>query len=546
MRNILSACIVIFCLAFAGLAHTYASPPQGAVPPAQSYDVSGSTSEEHLEDRSVRLLSDVSAMLEAAGVHGGDYTFRTRRQVAIDLVKLRAWFFRFDITESDLFDPSPSQIDHEFQYLGIGRETARGDRVTLFWDHTCYNPTRELPQDEQNGIHWHELGLSYTTNGMRLGHENDGIEFDSEAEWLNSFNLKASFSKVIVITENDYEYMLKFGIRDDIFRYDRHVFFAQLDLNTIYDNRGASLNPRIEVGDRINLNRYTSMTPFLSYQHFHDWYDLGDGEDFFLAGIRIEGNLGFDREANAGARTEATAGRTERERGGEDKPDQPSEQTGDSSRLPRFHVDGGYASVLGENDYGYSSDVAINLDFLEFQSNILSLDTYAGVLTPPGDLVPDFIQYKAGTSLKTDWGDSLSNTSSRMFYSYSCLYGVDHEDRIRDYSLLGLGLSNDASSLKWGAEVGYYPFTSGYDYWGELLGTASYDFRREGMVPYVGCAGQYLQGNDAVFGYAVETGMRIPGEKGDLRIYVRWQDDFNIFKFGKGRQTLLGLRLLFS
>jgi hypothetical protein len=545
MRNIVSRGIAVFFLGFAGFSSTYASPNGGTGPPAHSHDISGSTREVRPVESPFRILPDVSAMIEAGGVAGGDYDFQTRRQVAIDLLTLHEWFLHFEITETDLFDPSPSQIDHEFQYLRIGRETTRGDRVTLFWDHTCHNPTRELPRDEYNGIHWHEVGVGYETSSMRPGHENDGIEFNSETEWLNAINWDASFSKVAVITDNDYNWMFKLDIRDDIIRSGRHVIFAQLDLNTIYDDRGINLSPRLEIGDRIRLNRNTSLIPFLSYERYRDWYDLEDGEQFFVAGIRMQGNLGVHRDTGIGFREDNDPGTAARKETGSEDPDQQSQQNRNLHWTPRFHVDGGYASVLDSDEYGYNSDVAIDLDLLEWDSNTLSLDTYTGVLTPPGDLVPDFIQHSIGASLKTDWGDFLARSDSRVFYSYSCLYGVDYEHRVRDYSLIGLELTNDVSSWNWGVQVGCYPFTTRYDYWGQLLVSVSYDFRREGLTPYVGCAGQYLPGDDSKFGYEVESGVRIPGDTGDLEIYLRLQDDFDIFKFGTGRQGLVGLRLLF-
>jgi hypothetical protein len=544
MRYIVSAGIAVFVLGFIGPSSTYGSANGQTVPPAHSRDISDGTREEGVKEPFLRILPDASAMIEAAGAAGSDYTFQTRRQVALDLLMLGNWFFHFDITEGDLFDPSPSQIDHEFQYLGIGRETARGDRITLFWDHTCYNPTRELPEDEYNSIHWHEVGLAYETLGMRFGHENDELEFDAESEWLHSIQWKASFSKVGKITDNDYEYMLKLDIRDDIYRYGRHVFYAQLDLDSIYDDRGIQVNPRLEIGDRIRLNRNTRMVPFLSYQRFHDWYDLGEGEEFFLAGVRIEGNIGG--ETDTGDRVKSGSGEPDPESGQEATPDRQSPQDRYLTWTPRLRVDGGYASVVDSDDYGFSSDVAIDLDFLEWNSNTLTLNTFTGVLTPPDDLVPNIIQYAVGASLNTDWGDTVPGSDSRVFYSYSCLYGIDDTHRIRDYSLVGLELSHDASNWNWGARFGVYPATTGYDYWGDVLASVSYDFLREGIIPYVGCAGRYLPGDDSELGYAAETGVRIPGERGVLRIYVRWQDDFNIFKFGRGEQTMIGFRLLFS
>jgi hypothetical protein len=184
---------------------------------------------ENKRDPSVKFLTDVNAAIEAAGVSGGDYNARITRKVQFDVLRIKRWFLHFGFQEESLFDPSPSQLDHELEYLGIGYETARG-RIRFFWDHTCENPSRKLPEEKRNDIHWNELGIGYETTGMMLGHKNDGMEFDSGSEWLNNINWKASLSKIFQSTENDYEWMFKLGIRDDVFRIGNQVFYIHLTL----------------------------------------------------------------------------------------------------------------------------------------------------------------------------------------------------------------------------------------------------------------------------------------------------------------------------
>jgi hypothetical protein len=290
--------------------------------PGVSLEFYKSRQNESKRDFSIRFLTDVNAVIEAAGVYGGDYNARITRKVQFDALRIKGWFLHFGYQEKNLFDPSPSQLNHELEYLGIGYEMAYG-RIKMFWDHTCYNPSRKLPREKRNDIHWNELGIGFETIGLILGHKNHGIEFDSGFEWLNSINWKASLSKIWQRTENEYEWMLKLGGRDDVFRIGNHVFYIQLEVNSTYDDRGIKLNPCVEIGDRIRLNENISLIPFASYEHFQDWYSLGEGEDFFIAGLGLE--MGF----------------------GHKKPDNFSNS--EKLRLswtPRIHVNGGYASLV--------------------------------------------------------------------------------------------------------------------------------------------------------------------------------------------------------
>ena len=140
------------------------------------------------------LLTDVQAGIGVAGASGDDYDLKTSRQVQFDILRLDKWFMHFDIEEISLFDPSPSQMDHTIQYFSAGWQTDTG-RYSFFWDHTCNNPTRNFPEGQSNVIRWNELGVGYETLGMRLGHENDGIDFDSSLQWLNKIDWGISLSR---------------------------------------------------------------------------------------------------------------------------------------------------------------------------------------------------------------------------------------------------------------------------------------------------------------------------------------------------------------
>lgn len=491
--------------------------------PGVSLEFYKSRENENKRNFSIRFLTDVNAAIEAAGVYGGDYNARITRKVQFDALRIKRWFLHFGYREENLFDPSPSQLNHELEYLGIGYEMAYG-RIKLFWDHTCYNPSRKLPGEKRNDIHWNELGIGFETIGMRLGHKNDGIEFDSGFEWLNSINWRASLSKIWQRTKNEYEWMLKLGGRDDVFRIGNHVFYIQLEVNSTYDDRGIKLNPCVEIGDRICLNENISLIPFVSYEHFHDWYRIGEGEEFFFAGLGLEMGLGHEKSDDLSNR----------------------EKLG-ISWTPRIHINGGYASLVANEDYGYSSDVHFDLDLLKLgQNKTFSLITYAGILTLPDDLNPYIVMYKIGPSLEID----LDIFDIRFFYSYSSLYGLTDTGVIRDYHLLASELRNTIPPLwnlnwNWNVQIGGYPSQKNFDFWGDVRGSLGFNFHIKRITPYINCSGHYLLGNSSVFGYAIEAGGKISGESGDFSLYLSFQDDFDVFRFGRGKQTLLGFRCEF-
>ncbi len=467
-------------------------------------------------DGSFRFLTDVSVAIGVASVRGGDYAGEITREFQSDILSVRKWFAHFGVRERSLFDPSPAQFDHELEYLGIGYEMEHG-RIRLFWDHTCYNPSRKLPEEKRNGIHWNELGLGYESTGIRLGNKNDRIRFDPGSEWLNKFNWKASLSKIWMRTENRYEWIFKLDIRDDVVRMGNHVFFIQIGGDAIYDERGMNQNVSLEIGDRIRLNDVTYLIAFASYDHFHDWYRLDDGEDFFSAGISLEMGLGREGSKRFSNR-----------------------QKPKIAWAPRFRVNGGYAKFVDDEEYGYSSDVGIDLEFLRIGHNkTLSLNTYAGMLTLPHDLNPYFVMYRAGPSL----GFALDNLDLSTFHSYSGLYGLEGEGVIRDYHFLGLDLEkDDAGYWDWHFRTGVYPSTKNFDFWGDLEGSLGYEAYAARLTPYIRGSGHYLLGNRSVFGRAVEAGIKIPGKVGSLCLYFRHQDDFDAFRFGRGTRTLVGFR----
>lgn len=487
--------------------------------PGVSSEFNKSRQSESKRDNPISLLTDVSAAIEAAGVSGSDYAASITRKVQFEVLRIRKWFLQFGVREESLLDPSPSQLDHELEYLGIGYKTANG-KIKLFWDHTCHNPSRKLPKKKRNDIHWNELGIGYETTGMMLGHKNDGIKFNAGSDWLNNINWRASLSKIWMRTENEYEWIFKICLRDDVFRMGNQVFYIQLSLNSIYDDRGINLDPCLEIGDRIRLDENIYLTPFVSYKHFHDWYSLGGGEDFFFAGLRLEMGLGHENFNTFSNPEKAKV-----------------------SWAPKFYINGGYANIIDNEDYGHSSDFAIDLDLLKLdQDKTLSLNTYAGILTLPDDLNPYIVIYNIGPSLEID----LDNFDLRIFHSYSCLYGLEDTGVMRDYNLLGLELKNNNSShWNWNAKIGVYPSTKNFDYWGDLHGSLGYSFFKEGITPYINCSGHFLQGSNSVFGHAIEAGAKIPGKAGSCNIYLCLQDDSDVFRFGKGKQKLLGIRFKF-
>jgi hypothetical protein len=213
------------------------------------------------------------------------------------------------------------------------------------------------------------------------------------------------------------------------------------------------------------------------------------------------------------------------------------------SWTPRIHIDGGYAGIVDNEDYGYSSDVAFDVDLLKLgQDKIISLNTYAGILTLPHDLNPYLVQYDIGPSLAIE----LDYFDLRIFHSYCCLYGLKDTGVIRNYNFFALELKNNSSSYwNWNVEIGVYPSTKNFNYWGDLRGNLGFKFPMKRITPYINSSGHYLQGKSSLFGYAIEAGGKIAGGSGDVSLYVSFQDDVDVFRFGKGTQTLLGFRCEF-
>jgi hypothetical protein len=470
------------------------------------------------ERQSLELLMDAHAALEAAGVSGGEYTARTARELYFDAFRVSNFTFHFSIKEKSLFTSSPNQLDHEFTYVGIKHNTPRGN-ITFFWDHTCNNPSRKLPKSEKNGIHWNELGAGYETPGMAIGHRNDGITFNSGSEWLNKINWNISLSKIWMRTENEYEWMGKLIIRYDVFRHERHILYVQAGLSSLYDDRGFNRNYSVETGNRFCWRKEDCLIPFISYEKFHDWYESDRGEDFFLIGLRLEMTLGKDD------RTYPDAG------------------NGKGSWNPEIHITGGYANFIHDDRFGHRSDFSLNLDLLKWDSDKkFTMNTYAGILTLPDDLNPYLVKYEIGPSLSVQ----LHHYELQLFHSYACLYGVDSDSVIRDYHLSGVGLQNQESfPWHWHLKLGGYPASKNFDYWGDLAGSVRYTFIERRISPYILFSGHLLAGNDPEFGYTVEPGIKIHGKAGSFSVYYSRQEDYDIFRYGKGKYTLLGIRFEF-
>ena len=487
----------------------------------------GGAAQEALEidNEEIELLTDVQAGLECAAVFGGDYRFKTRRQVQFDILRLDDLFVHLSVQENSLFGWSPSQFDHSIEYVSIGHETRYG-RIRFFWDHTCHNPSRALPHDQRNTIRWNELGIGYETRGMRLGHKDDGIPFDESAAWLKKIDWGASLSRVWMRHENSYDYMLKLAARHDMLRVRNHVFYVQGDLTAVYDRRGGVYNPAVEIGDRVRLARTASLSPFLAYQRFRDWYALGRGEDLLLAGVRLEMGLGrgtFGSTDRAGYSAMETAPRSPRV---------------DVDEFPRVTIRGGYnVNVHGGKKDCRSSDLNVDVDLLRLDHNkTLAVNTYAGLVTFPGAFGIQSLNYKVGPSV----GVELDTLDLRVFHSYASLHGAEHSGRIKDYHQVGLGVSG-ADRLRWSAQGAVYASTHNYDYWGDVEAGVGYDFHTRGWItPYVRGAVRALLATDEQVGQSLETGLKMGGNEGNFSIYLRWQDDYDTFRFGEGRQMWLG------
>jgi hypothetical protein len=476
----------------------------------------------------IELFTDVHAGIEAAGVHGGEYGFSTSRELQFDIFKYQQWYIHFAIEERNIFEDSPSQLDHTIQYFQAGYETPNG-RIGLFWDHTCNNPTRNIPDTEHNEIRWNEIGLGYETTAMRFGHEYDGLSFNNESEWLNKISWGMSASRVWMRHENDYDYMFKAKVRDDIFRTGNHVFYTQFEMNAINSDRGTEVDTSLEFGDRIRAGKNVRIVPFVSYEHYNNWYGLDDGEDLFRAGIRLEASLGGAKDNEKGC----------------EKIDEPRSERFDRPREQpmRIRINGGYnVNLHGTYKESRSSDLNVDLDVLRIDDDTtFSVNTYAGILTDAGSFDIHNVNYKIGPSLRIERDDYYW----RLFHSYACLYGVDHDGVIRNYNLVGAEIGKE-DKISWRMQGGVYLSNMDFDYDGYLQGMLGYDFYTgEWMAPYVNGYVNHLAGDESESGYAFEGGLRFRGEGGNFVLYLRLEDNFDVFRFGQGEQRWLGFRFEF-
>lgn len=480
------------------------------------------------EQKTFDFLPDVAAMVEVGGyVHNTpDYDLRVRRAIHFDLLRSNNWFVCFQFNERDIFGDGPRQYDHKLEYIGFGKELSGRGRLKLFCDHTCNNPPRKYGLDERfNQIHWTEIGIGFETSGMRLGHRSEG-----------QTNYMVSLSRIRRPTNCDYEWAFRLSLRRDAKAVRDHLFYAQFDLKSIYDGRGLTFSPKLEVGNRIQPSKFgnVSLIQFLSYEYQPDALGVDESEGFSMAGMRLEMALAQDGVEKL---------RTER-----------------ISFIPKLRIEGGY-SYIHDNKYVQSSDVRICTDCFEWAGKTISANTYVGMLTRSKFGNPYQVKYEIGPSLRFE----MDRKELWLNLAYASIYDVDTEESKRSYGRLDIELGNDKDSpLSWRIAPGLYLYTHHFDYWGDLAGSVRWDILSrfigtksseqskrpilEGRkaIPYLGIDAHYLIGGDSNLGLAGEAGIIFQGGAGKFIFYLRWQDDIDPFRYGDdARQTMTGVRVEF-
>jgi hypothetical protein len=365
-----------------------------------------------------------------------------------------------------------------------------------------------------------------------------------EDELPGRISWKLSASRMFLTSKNKYEWTGEAKLRiNSPTRPGGPYLSAGLDW--IYDERGFVVNPGAEVGYQVFLGSGFFSTAFLRWERVHDAdVYLGRMEDFVFFGFEI-GRMIPCTETG----------------------EEPCNGSGRGIGEMQIHATGGYAYMGTNRDFGYKGDTRFWLTppSAWFAGTEVGLEIFAGITTPPGDLNPNTIVYRAKPSLA--WTAKDVTLSVHFEYSRRECVGYKIADKeTREKHALGVTVRNHGLAPPEGeGEAPFLPelrfhfdpewdmtvevFLKGhrFDFDGEIRGSVALDVvTLDVFAVYFRFNASQLCGGRAPLGYGAETGVRMEGETGTTALYIRFQKDVDPFRFkDNSEQILFGFKFVF-
>lgn len=222
-----------------------------------------------------------------------NYSFLTRREIDIDVLRYNKSVMSFQMDERNFFNGErnswhqPYRVQYYIGFTDLRYEFEKGN-LSCFVDHLCNNIVNQKNTDPLQ-LGWYRYGIKWETPGWRTGDKDRRIRFDSASpfEFLGQVDYSLSAGKTIINDFGYYKAILITSARVDLFRYYRMVAYMEGSLFSVFDWK-YFCDPSIETGLRFHFQN-VNVTPFVkySYQHCVNYYN-GLKTDFLQAGVRME------------------------------------------------------------------------------------------------------------------------------------------------------------------------------------------------------------------------------------------------------------------
>jgi len=484
---------------------------------------------EHENGRSA-FLPDIGLSAETMMLRGHEvgYNALLRRAVELDLFRHGNFVVTFHWKDQTALDGGPRHLSNGFEYLGLNWDTPIG-RWTGFCRHTC-NHTVGTPVGDQ--LRWTELGVGFTTHGMRLGHEDRGLP-EAEGpglEWLLRPQCDLSLATVTATANNEYDFRARGRVRQDFLRMEKHIGYVQAAVD-LFRGSGDPYGYSVEIGDRVRWFRKVDLWLFLGYER---------KPDVFGADTRAAHTL------MAGTRLTTLS---------------TPNLMPDALSLPELAFAGTYGSTFDDSGSGGDTQLAVNLR--RSHRTLIRMDGSIRLLTG-GDLTPKCVVYEVGPTIRNEG----TRVSMDLTYHYVSRHDANRdEEDYRSYHLVRVGTMTNGMDTRWQDERIDFgdPGFAGLNVFNRMFGVAGMvgarNYRHEALIEaggrwdaarygrnvlYGSLLARCFLGGGGLLGYEPEIGWRWPGKLGSVGLYLAHNRNIDPIRYDRNDdRTTLGVRVAF-